>query len=154
MARNTQILNSTRFYVSSVHRGTIHFALLRHLLVSLLACREVPVQQSASLQVRVNGILINQVRLRGIKSDPRLVIVDPVVGAFEIDDCDNRFHVEMLDLNLPTEVRAALPNGGYTRARRSALIPFQNSHGREAKSVTYLRRNLPKRVRPFTAHRY
>lgn len=79
-------------------------------------------QQSASLQVRVNGILINQVRLRGIKSDPRLVIVDPIVGAFEIDDRDQRFHVEVLDLNIPTEFRTALPNGGWKDISVRALI--------------------------------
>ena len=79
-------------------------------------------QQSASLQVRVNGILINQVRLRGFKSDPRLVIVDPIVGAFEIDDRDNRFHVEVLDLNLPKEVRATLANGGWKDISVRALI--------------------------------
>ena len=79
-------------------------------------------QQSASVQVRVNGILINQVRLRGSKSDPRMVIVDPVVGAFEIDDRDNRFHVEVLDLNLPTEVRTTLPNGGWKHISVQALI--------------------------------
>ena len=79
-------------------------------------------QQSASVQVRVNGILINQVRLRGIKSDPRLVIVDPIVGAFEIDDRDNRFHVEVLDLNLSKEVRATLANGGWNNISVCALI--------------------------------
>jgi hypothetical protein len=79
------------------------------------------VQQSASVQVRVNGIVINQVRLRGLKSDPRLVIVDPVVGAFEIDDRDNRFHVEVLDLNIPTEVRATLPNGAWKQISVKAL---------------------------------
>jgi hypothetical protein len=87
-----------------------------------LTSEEAAVQQSASVQVRVNGILINQVRLRGSKSDPRLVIVDPVVGAFEIDDRDKRFHVEVLDLNLPTEVRATLPNGGWKDISVQALI--------------------------------
>ena len=79
-------------------------------------------QQSASVQVRVNGILINQVRLRGIKGDPRLVIVDPIVGAFEIDDRDNRFHVEVLDLNIPPEARAALPGSGWKDISVRALI--------------------------------
>jgi hypothetical protein len=81
----------------------------------------VAVQQSASVQVRVNGIVINQVRLRGLKNDPRLVIVDPLVGAFEIDDRDNRFHVEVLDLDLPREVRAAHPNGGWKQISVKAL---------------------------------
>lgn len=79
-------------------------------------------QQSASVQIRVNGVLINQVRLRGLKSDPRLVIVDPVIGAFEIDDGDNRFQVEVLDLNLPPEARAADPNGGWKPISVQALI--------------------------------
>ena len=79
-------------------------------------------KQSASVQVRVNGIFINLLRLRGLKSDPRLVIVDPVVGAFEIDDRENRFNVEVLDLNVPTEVRATLPNGGWKHISVQALI--------------------------------
>lgn len=79
-------------------------------------------QQSASLQVRVNGILINQVRLRGLKSDPRLVIVDPIVGAFEIDDRENHFHVEILDLNVPAEIRATLPECGWKDTSVRALI--------------------------------
>jgi hypothetical protein len=131
----TQILNSTRFYASSpiersraarscqnCHRLPLRFALLRHLLVSLLISREVAVQQSASVQVRINGIPINQVRLRGLQSSPQLVIVDPVIGAFEIDDRDNRFHVEVLDLNLSKDVRATLPNGGWKHTSVLALI--------------------------------
>lgn len=77
--------------------------------------------QSASVQVRVNGVLISQVRLRGFKSDPRLVIVDPVIGAFEIDD-DRKFSVEMLDLNIPTEIRSTLPNGGWKHISVKALV--------------------------------
>jgi hypothetical protein len=80
------------------------------------------VQQSASLQVRVNGLLINQVRLRKLQSAPQLVIVDPVIGAFEIDDRDQRFHVEALDLNIPTAVRATLAYGGWRHISVQALI--------------------------------
>lgn len=79
-------------------------------------------QQSASVQVRVNGVLINQVRLRGFKSDPRLVIVDPVIGAFEIDASDRKFQVEALDLNIPTELRSTLPNGGWKHISVKDLI--------------------------------
>lgn len=79
-------------------------------------------QQSASVQVRVNGILIQQVRLRGPMSDPRLVIVDPIVGAFEIDDRDHRFQVGVLDLNVPAEIRATLPDCGWKGISVRALI--------------------------------
>ena len=79
-------------------------------------------KQSASVQVRVNGVPIKQVRLRGLEGDARLVIVDPVIGAFEIDDRDNRFHVEVLDLNLSKEVRATLANGGWNDISVCALI--------------------------------
>ena len=79
-------------------------------------------QQSASVQVRVNGILISRVRLRGLQSDLKLVVVDPVIGAFEVDDRDQRFHVEVLDLDIPNERRATLPNGGWKHVSVQALI--------------------------------
>jgi hypothetical protein len=48
------------------------------------------VQRSVGVQVRVNGVPIGQVRLRGPECDRKLVIVDPVIGAFAIDDQDQR----------------------------------------------------------------
>lgn len=79
-------------------------------------------QQSVSIQIRVNGVPIQQVRLRGPQNSRKLVIVDPVIGSFEIDDRDQRFHIEVLDLDIPTELRATLPNGGWKQVSARALM--------------------------------
>lgn len=79
-------------------------------------------KRSVGVHVRVNGVPIRQLRLRGPESDTKLVIVDPVIGAFEIDDRDQRFHVEVLDLDIPSDHRCILPNGGWNHITVRALI--------------------------------
>jgi hypothetical protein len=73
-----------------------------------IVIRKPQVQQAASVQIRVNGIPIQQVRLWVPQNNPKLVIVDPLIGCFEIDDRDQRFHVEVLDLDIPAKLRAQL----------------------------------------------
>jgi hypothetical protein len=70
----------------------------------------------------VNGVPIGQVRLRGPECDRKLVIVDPVIGAFAIDDRDQHFQIEVLDLDIPVEARTNLPNGGWRNVSVRALI--------------------------------
>jgi hypothetical protein len=71
------------------------------------------VQRSVGVQVRVNAVPISRVRLRGPECDRQLVIVDPVIGAFAIDDQDQRFQIEVLDLDIPVKARTNVPNGGW-----------------------------------------
>jgi hypothetical protein len=83
-------------------------------------------RRSVSVQVRVNGVVIRHVRLRGPENSPELVIVDPVIGAFAVDDRDQRFKIEVLDLDIPVAARANLPNGGWRDVSARALITILN----------------------------
>jgi hypothetical protein len=51
-----------------------------------------------------------------------LVIVDPVIGAFAVDDRDKRFHIQVRELDMPAAARAKLPNDGWRDVSTRALI--------------------------------
>ena len=64
------------------------------------------------------GIPISRVRLRGPQSDPELVIVDPAIGAFAVDDRDERFHIEVRELDAPLAARAETTVGDMSHHER------------------------------------
>jgi hypothetical protein len=52
--------------------------------------------------LRVNGFPVTRVRVRLGKRGPELVIADPLLGEFPIDE---RFTLELLELLHPPEIR-------------------------------------------------
>jgi hypothetical protein len=59
------------------------------------------------------------VQLREPGNDQKLVIVDPFIGEFVIDE---NFTLEILELIHPHEIRMSLPNGGWRRVSLRMLI--------------------------------
>ena len=91
-------------------------------------------EPQVSVQVRVNGILISRVRLRGPQSDPELVIVDPAIGPFAVDDRDERFHIEVRELDAPLAARTE--NDGWRHVSSRALIAILSP---EAADIDHIR---------------
>jgi hypothetical protein len=69
--------------------------------------------------LRVNGFPVTRVRVRLGKRGPELVIADPLLGEFAVDD---RFTFELLELLHPPEIRLRLPNGGCRKVSLRILI--------------------------------
>jgi hypothetical protein len=74
--------------------------------------------------LRVNGFPLTRVRVRLGKRGPELVIADPLLGEFPIDE---RFTLELLELLHPPEMRLRLPNGGWRRVSLRILIALLRS---------------------------
>ena len=72
-----------------------------------------------NVALRVNGVRVNQVRIRRGTKVSTLVITDPVVGEFAVD---NNFKLELLELLHPGEIRRSLPNGGWRKVSLRILI--------------------------------
>jgi hypothetical protein len=69
--------------------------------------------------LRVNGRHVTEATLRRKEKEPELVIVDPFIGEFAIDE---NFTLEILELIHPHEIRRSLPNGGWRRVSVRMLI--------------------------------
>jgi hypothetical protein len=74
--------------------------------------------------LRVNGFPVTRVRVRLGKRGPELVIADPLLGEFPIDE---RFTLELLELLHPPEIRLRLPNGGWRKVSLRILIALLRS---------------------------
>lgn len=62
---------------------------------------------------------MTRARIRLGKRGPELVIADPLLGEFPIDE---RFTSELLELLFPPAMRQRLPNGGWRKVSLRILI--------------------------------
>jgi hypothetical protein len=69
--------------------------------------------------LRVNGVRVTNARVRRSQEGPELVIADPLIGEFVIDES---FTLELLELLHPPEMRSRLSNGGWRRVSQRILI--------------------------------
>jgi hypothetical protein len=69
--------------------------------------------------LRVNGVRIANARVHRSQKGWELVIADPLIGEFVIDES---FTVELLEHVHPHEIRSRLPNGGWRRVSLRILI--------------------------------
>ena len=69
--------------------------------------------------LRVNGVRVWRARIRREKTVPTLIITDPILGAFAVDD---NFTLEILELVHPSEIRLRLPHGGWRKVSLKILI--------------------------------
>ncbi len=69
--------------------------------------------------LRVNGLRVTKARVRRGQKWPELIITDPILGDFAIDDS---FTLELLELLFPPEMRHRLPNGGWRKVSLRILI--------------------------------
>ena len=69
--------------------------------------------------LRVNGLRVTKARVRRGEKGPELIITDPLLGDFAIDE---RFTLELLELLFPPEMRQRLPNGGWRKVSLRILI--------------------------------
>jgi hypothetical protein len=69
--------------------------------------------------LRVNGLRVTKARVRRAEKGPELIITDPVLGDFAIDES---FTLELLELLFPPEMRQRLPNGGWRKVSLRILI--------------------------------
>jgi hypothetical protein len=60
--------------------------------------------------LRVNGLRATKARVRRGEKEPELIITDPILGDFAIDES---FTLELLELLISPEMRRRLPNGGW-----------------------------------------
>jgi hypothetical protein len=71
------------------------------------------------IALRVNGLRVKKARIRCGQKGPELIITDPLLGDFAIDDS---FTLELLELLCPPEMRQRLPNGGWRKVSLRILI--------------------------------
>jgi hypothetical protein len=71
------------------------------------------------IALRVNGLRVTKARIRRGQKGPELIITDPLLGDFAIDDS---FTLELLKLLCPPEMRRRLPNGGWRKVSLRILI--------------------------------
>jgi hypothetical protein len=69
--------------------------------------------------LRVNGFRMTMARVRCAPTGLELIITDPLLDDFAIDD---RFTLELLELLFPPEMRQRLPNGGWRKVSLRILI--------------------------------
>jgi hypothetical protein len=69
--------------------------------------------------LRVNGLRVRKAMVRRGEKGPELVITDPLLGNFAIDES---FTLELLELLVPPEMRERLPNGGWRKVSLRMLI--------------------------------
>jgi hypothetical protein len=69
--------------------------------------------------LRVNGRHVTKATLRYKEKELELVIADPLIGEFVIDES---FTVELLELVHSHEIRRRLPKGGWRRVSLRILI--------------------------------
>ena len=83
---------------------------------SMIAARKVA--------LRVNGVHVTNAKLRRGEKELALVIADPLIGEFVIDES---FTLELLELLHVREIRSRLPNGGWRRVSLRILIALLRS---------------------------
>ena len=79
---------------------------------------------SRNVALRVNGICVKQARVCRRKRVLKLIITDPILGEFAVND---RFMLELLELLHPPEMRLRLPNGGWRKVSLRILIALLRS---------------------------
>ena len=76
-------------------------------------------QAERKIALRVNGLRVLKVRVRRGEKGPELIITDPLLGDFAVDDSSD---VELLELLFPPEMRQRLRNGGWREVSLRILI--------------------------------
>jgi len=76
------------------------------------------------IALRVNGVRITAARIRRGGSGLELIIADPLVDDFAVDE---RFSLEVLELLVPPKIRQRLPNGGWRRVSLRILLALLGS---------------------------
>jgi hypothetical protein len=74
--------------------------------------------------LRVNGVRTANARVRRVQKGLELVITDPRLGEFAVDECVT---LELLELFHPHDMRNRLPNGGWRRVSLRILIGLLHS---------------------------
>jgi hypothetical protein len=74
--------------------------------------------------LRVNGLRVTKARVRRGEQGPELIITDPILGDFAIDE---RFTLELLELLVSPEMRQRLPNDGWRTVSLRILIALLRS---------------------------
>jgi hypothetical protein len=74
--------------------------------------------------LRVNGVEVTTATLRRGEQGSELVIANPFVGEFVVDE---NFSLELLELVHPDEIRSGLPNGGWRRVSLRIVIALLRS---------------------------
>ena len=69
--------------------------------------------------LRVNGLRMPKARVRRGRKGLELIVTDPLLGDFAIDE---NFTLELLELLVPPEIRGRLPNGGWRKVSLRILI--------------------------------
>jgi hypothetical protein len=69
--------------------------------------------------LRVNGLRVTKARVRRGEQGPELIITDPILGDFAVDE---RFTFELLELLVSPEMRQRLPNDGWRKVSLWILI--------------------------------
>jgi hypothetical protein len=77
-----------------------------------------------SVALRVNGLRVAEARVHRGKKVSKLMITDPLLGEFAVDD---RLTLELLELLHPPEIRLRLPNGGWRKVSLRILIALLRS---------------------------
>ena len=77
-----------------------------------------------NVALRVNGVRVTKARLRRGEKRSELVITDPFLGEFVVDE---GFTVELLELLYPSEIRQRLPNGGWRKVSLRILVALLRS---------------------------
>jgi hypothetical protein len=72
-----------------------------------------------NVALRVNGFRATEARVCHRGKGQELIITDPIMGKFAVDDS---FTLELLELLHPPEMRARLPNVGWRRVSLRILI--------------------------------
>ena len=69
--------------------------------------------------LRVNGRHVTKATLRRKETELELVIADPLIGEFLIDES---FTLELLELSAPPEIHSRLPNAGWRKVSLRILV--------------------------------
>jgi len=75
--------------------------------------------RARKVALRVNGLRVSKASVRRREKRPELVITDPLLGDFAVDDT---FTLELLELLFPPVMRQRLPNGGWRKVSLRILI--------------------------------
>jgi hypothetical protein len=75
--------------------------------------------RARKVALRVSGLRVTKARVRRGGKGPELIITDPVLGDFAIDDS---FTLELLELLFAPEMRQRLPNGGWRKVSLRILM--------------------------------
>jgi hypothetical protein len=74
--------------------------------------------------LRVNGVRVADVMVRSSQTGWKLVITDPLLGEFDVDES---LTLELLELLHPHEIRSRLPNNGWRKVPLRILIALLGS---------------------------